>query len=152
MPVARRTGEMTGAAARRRRLAGGELDLTPMIDVTFLLLIFFMVASTMQSTPSLDLPPAENSQGVESAGAIVITVLDGGAGPARLILGDGRGAEGTLEQISDYVADGVAAGKRRVILKVEGDVPSGTVQEVTRRVTKIDGIDLYLGVGEARQR
>lgn len=152
MPLVRRTGEMTGATARRRRLSGGDLDLTPMIDVTFLLLIFFMVASTMQSTPSLDLPPAENSRGVESAGAIVITVLDGGAGPPRLILGDGRGAEGTLEQISGYVAEGVTAGKRRVILKVEGDVPSGTVQEVTRQVTKIDGIDLYLGVGEARQR
>jgi hypothetical protein len=39
---------------QRRKKAGiadADLDITPMIDVTFLLLIFFMVTSTLQGTP-----------------------------------------------------------------------------------------------------
>mgnify|MGYP003325625382 CR=1 FL=1 len=33
----------------RKKLEDAEMDITPMIDVTFLLLIFFMVTSTMQA-------------------------------------------------------------------------------------------------------
>lgn len=35
----------------------GELDLTPMVDVTFLLLIFFMVTAAFALQKSLDVPP-----------------------------------------------------------------------------------------------
>ena len=33
-----------------------EIDITPMIDVTFQLLIFFMVTSTMQGNPPAEIP------------------------------------------------------------------------------------------------
>ena len=33
-----------------------DLDITPMIDMTFLLLIFFMVTSTMKPDEVLDIP------------------------------------------------------------------------------------------------
>lgn len=39
-----------------RRDVDGELDLTPMVDVTFLLLIFFMVTASFQLQKSLEVP------------------------------------------------------------------------------------------------
>jgi len=42
----------------RRQLEDTEMDITPMIDVTFLLLIFFIVASKMDESANVPLPPA----------------------------------------------------------------------------------------------
>ena len=50
----------------RKRGEEAELDITPMIDVTFLLLIFFMVTSTMQGKPDLDVPPVKHGVGVDA--------------------------------------------------------------------------------------
>ena len=41
----------SGGLGRAKKKDEADLDITPMIDVTFLLLIFFMVTSTMQGTP-----------------------------------------------------------------------------------------------------
>ena len=39
---------------RKRRFDDAEMDITPMIDITFLLLIFFLVASKMDEGATLD--------------------------------------------------------------------------------------------------
>lgn len=39
-----------------------ELDMTPMVDVTFLLLIFFMVTASFSLQKSIQQPPAESDQ------------------------------------------------------------------------------------------
>ncbi len=48
-------------AFRRRNLEPPRVDLTPMIDVVFLLLIFFMISTTFTERPGLkiDLPETE---------------------------------------------------------------------------------------------
>lgn len=44
-----------------------EMDMTPMIDVTFQLLIFFMIAATYVVQKTLDMPrPSENEEGATS--------------------------------------------------------------------------------------
>ncbi len=53
-------GDDEGSFRRRPATEEMDLDITPMIDVTFLLLIFFMVASTMQATAENDIPPAKH--------------------------------------------------------------------------------------------
>ena len=52
----RRPGVETHAVAER-----SNLDITPMIDVTFLLLIFFLVAAVPDVQAALDLPPASTA-------------------------------------------------------------------------------------------
>ncbi|MGL5000315.1 MAG: ExbD/TolR family protein [Cetobacterium sp.] len=55
-------------------------DLTPLIDVVFLLLIFFMVATTFDDTKGMkiDLPKSEVSEIVESVDKIsVLLTIDG---------------------------------------------------------------------------
>lgn len=50
------------AFSKKRDGEDGELDLTPMVDVTFLLLIFFMVTASFQIQKSMQIPaPKDNS-------------------------------------------------------------------------------------------
>lgn len=52
-----------------------ELDITPMIDLTFLLLIFFMVATTVSAAARLELPHSDTGRAEETNGRVVV-VLD----------------------------------------------------------------------------
>ena len=56
------------------RVAGeeDELDLTPMVDVTFLLLIFFMVTAAFALQKSIEVPPVDE----ESAAAQTVQDLE----------------------------------------------------------------------------
>jgi biopolymer transport protein ExbD len=56
-----------------------ETDLTPMIDVVFQLLIFFMVTAVFAITPGLDikLPEAEEAQAPEKENLFIVVDQDG---------------------------------------------------------------------------
>ena len=57
-----------------------EVNLTPLIDVVFLLLIFFMVSTTFpkETSLSLDLPEASSQSSRASDTQIEITITQGG--------------------------------------------------------------------------
>lgn len=132
---------------QRKKAPEGDLDITPMIDVTFLLLIFFMVTSTMQSEVDVDVPVARYGVGVEMRNALTIVVKapdKASVTPALLI----DGQRTTLDAIRQQVQDRVFKNKRQVIIKAERLVPHGFVQELTRVVTETPGVQFYVGVHE----
>lgn len=141
------------AFGARRKPVEGDLDITPMIDVTFLLLIFFMVSSTMRGKPDLDVPVAEHAIGVDSLGAAVITIFSARsvADSPRIVLGDVQGSEGDLSDVRRYVEEKSREGIRKFIVKAEGDVPHGVVEDVSRAIKAVDGTELYMGVGDRPQ-
>ncbi|MFH1265527.1 MAG: biopolymer transporter ExbD [Planctomycetota bacterium] len=47
---------------RRRRMAEEEIDMTPMIDCVFLLLIFFLVTASFALQKSLEMPPPDRQE------------------------------------------------------------------------------------------
>lgn len=61
---------------RRRRMKTVEITLTPMIDVVFLLLIFFMVTTTFNRETELKikLPEAEGTEKTEQQKVIELTI------------------------------------------------------------------------------
>jgi biopolymer transport protein ExbD len=65
-------GIVAPARARRRRLLvlpeDTELDMTPMIDVTFQLLIFFMLANQLANPAPIEVPLASYGKGVSPDG------------------------------------------------------------------------------------
>ena len=135
--------------AARSRLAGtdGELDITPMIDVTFLLLIFFMVCSTMEGNVDEDVPVARYGTGVETRKATIIVVKAATAGvPPTILLEQGRASD--LAGVRRLVAERVAGNRRQVIIKAERLVPHGFVQQVARAVKEVEGSQFYIGVHE----
>ncbi|QDS95981.1 Biopolymer transport protein ExbD/TolR [Roseimaritima multifibrata] len=46
----------------RKKREDGELDMTPMVDVTFLLLIFFMVTASFSLQKSIPMPRSQSDQ------------------------------------------------------------------------------------------
>jgi len=49
-------------ATRPRRKTDDEMDLTPMVDVTFLLLIFFMITAAFAAQKAISVPPVEETE------------------------------------------------------------------------------------------
>jgi biopolymer transport protein ExbD len=66
-------------AIKREKTVEERPDLTPMIDVVFQLLIFFMVTAVFAVTPGLDikLPEAEEAQAPEKENLFIVVDQDG---------------------------------------------------------------------------
>ena len=65
---------------RRQQREGVEINLTPLIDVVFLLLLFFMVSSTFtrETHLSIDLPEAQGELAEEADRSIEILIDESG--------------------------------------------------------------------------
>ena len=66
-------------AKKEEKGLGESPDLTPMIDIVFQLLIFFMVTAVFAVTPGLDikLPEAEEAQAPEKENLFIVVDQDG---------------------------------------------------------------------------
>jgi biopolymer transport protein ExbD len=115
----------------RRRLKV-KIDMTPMVDVAFLLLIFFM--STTQFKPpeeiAVDLPASRSEIHVPDSGTITLTVSAEG----RVFISS-DGALDTQEIAPGDVLGAVLASRSRhpdavVILKGDRDADFGTISDV----------------------
>ncbi len=146
--------EDTGSVIPHRPVQDtGDLDITPMIDITFLLLIFFLVASRPDAQTSVDLPPARHGQGVSQNTSAIITIDAGGDPHAALIyLADGKvgkALDGTPEHqaaaIEAYVRE---EKKETVLVKAAKDVIHEEVARVSAAVGRVEGIKLHWAVFE----
>ncbi len=74
-PQREHKGKKGGGAHRPKRRVGVRIDMTPMVDVAFLLLIFFMVTTVFRTPQALEinLPPDENVK-IEVAESKVLRV------------------------------------------------------------------------------
>ena len=100
----------------RQRRSSLSIELSPLIDCVFLLLIFFMLSSTLLSPAiTLDLPDAGLSGEVRSP-EILVTVTDEG----RCLV---NGTESSLESLSETFRPLLARSKNRVVT-YQGDASS----------------------------
>ncbi len=135
----------------RKRAEETDLDITPMIDVTFLLLIFFMVASTMQSTPERDLPPAKYGVGVMEKKATLIAInrpIAPGDVPVVVLSNGEECTPDDRDTIRNDVENGILDEKNEVIIQADREVPAGVVKKVMRAVSDIEGIKFSIGIKE----
>jgi len=158
-------GTIRGMVVRRRRLPdSGEMDITPMIDVTFLLLIFFLVTSTVPDpSKAINLPPARHGAAVNPRTSVIITVAERGApasgspGPALVYLGDGKATAPLPDdpanqdtRITRAVREGFAEGRSTVLIKAERGVKHREVSRVATAAAEVEGIQLHLAVLEVQ--
>jgi len=129
-----------------RKLADSEMDITPMIDCVFQLLIFFMVASNMTGGRKTDLPVARHGVGVETNRAAIIKIAapDSDHVQPQILLDERR--ETDLDGVRQYIAEHKQQGTAEVIIKAERRVQHGFVQEVARAVLETEGMQFYIGV------
>ena len=112
----------------RRRVVDSEIPTASMADVAFLLLVFFMLATTFASTAGLDLrlPDEEESEEVEPVDSIFIEVrADGG------LAVDGRAL--ALRELVGHLAPILAAAPDKpVIVHTAPAAPYGAMVDVLR--------------------
>ena len=116
-------------ARRERRssaLRAPSLDLTPMVDVVFLLIIFFMVSTTfitLESGLPVDLPQAQSPQSTISDLPTVTITPDEG-----IFLAGAPVEEAALSATLRSVLD--EQGLSVVVLRADRSVPHGTTVRV----------------------
>jgi biopolymer transport protein ExbD len=120
----------SGTMKARRALEDTEMDITPMIDITFLLLIFFIVASKMDEAANVPLPPAKTGGNVVVKECVIITVGPGDTDDtAKIYAGDGDAVENLLNsseiaaleaELEAYVTEQVELDHRKTTVLIKG--------------------------------
>ncbi|NOY29147.1 MAG: biopolymer transporter ExbD [Planctomycetes bacterium] len=135
-----------------------EMDITPMIDITFLLLIFFLVCSTPDQQSAIELPSARHGKGVGERDSIIITLSDEGVDSAPVYLADGKVESERLpedlDQQKEMIRLAVEEGRREegkedVLIKADRNVASREVSRVIKAVSAVEGTKIHLAVLES---
>lgn len=142
---------------RQGRREDVEMDITPMIDVTFLLLIFFLVASKMSADQAVALPEARAGGPISAKNSVVLVLTK--AGPDSINVGDGQNRVFSTDlvtresEIIEYVRDGIAGTgsstggpKQFVLLKAEKGIKHKEVSRVAHAVASAEIPHLYIAV------
>ena len=119
---------------RRRPL----ISLTPLIDVVFILLVFFMLASSFLHWRAIDLDaPVKAAAGASAEGALVVEIR---ANDLRLA-GEPVGLDALTRRVGDRLA---AAPDRGVVIKPAQGVPLQRTVAVLDRLKAAGVADLSL--------
>ena len=125
-----------------------EMDITPMIDITFLLLIFFLVASKMDSSADVSLPPAKYGVPVAQKTSVIVTLNADEEGEAIVYLGNGANDDTRVDSsdkeeqeaaVTAYIQDEMANGdKTMVLLKAAKNLKQREVSRIQQAVGKAE--------------
>ncbi len=122
--------------APRARHEEGEIDNTALIDVTFLLLIFFITTSTMDPTKTGTLPTALHGLPVSATESAVVFMEAGTGARANVKGSDGvtfsDDEDAQTSEIVDYLTAELNQGKKHVMILGDADVRVGEVTRVQR--------------------
>jgi len=124
----------------RKHREDDEMDITPMIDITFLLLIFFVVCSTMDPTKMGKIPEAQNGLAIAAKNSAVIFINPGAGDEVIVSQLDGTefstDEDAQASEIIDYITDelekSIGASKQQVMLFGDGDVKVGQVTRIQK--------------------
>jgi len=127
-------------ALPRRKRDDDEMDITPMIDITFLLLIFFVVCSTMDPTKIGTIPQAENGLAVSAKNSAVIFINPGPDDEVILSTPDGtefsRDEDAQVSEVIEFITGEIenttGISKRQVMLFGDANVKVGQVTRIQK--------------------
>lgn len=131
-----------------------EFDITAMVDLVFMMNIYFLVTFVTVSLSQVDLPSASHVAPLDADTSVILTVVGGGDQPAVVYLGDRekgtpiRGALRQEERVRIAVEEGVDAGKHEVLLKAEKKVRLGDLFRISAAASAVEGVKLNVAVME----
>lgn len=157
---------MSFAQAQGFRLGGGirpskpkkddaEFDITAMIDLVFMMNIYFMVTALASAMGEMDLPPSERAVAADRDGAVIITMtLSPDGKSSNVFLGETeRGAavpKGNVDSIiQQAVTTMLEQGKKTVLIKAEKRIPHEDVARVARAASEGGDVQVYFAVVES---
>jgi len=161
-PLPSNEDEEEQVGLRPSQLQDSEMDITPMIDCTFLLLIFFLVCSHIGKSVSVDLPKAKFGVPVPSKISVILTVAKGDGEMARVYRGDDMDDKNLIavhspqeqeDAITQYVEENFDKKRDRpyVMLKAEKGLKHGEVSRIAKAVARASEVtELYVAVMESK--
>lgn len=111
-----------------RKKRGVNVDLTPMIDVVFQLILFFLVSTTFAILPAINvnLPESSTAQGADVAG-ITITMQANG----KMWFNDEQVSFSTLgKRLASFDTEGKKKEEYPVTLEADANVTNGSIVKV----------------------
>ncbi len=123
-----------------------ELDMSPMIDMVFLLLIFFIVASQIvDEKPKVSIPTAAYAKVPEdTTGRLMITVRQ----DEKMFIGSDSDPK-TIDQVRDRIEMEIEADpEMRVLIRSDGDTKYEVNERVTLACAEVGAQDIIYSVFE----
>ncbi len=118
---------------RRKKRSATELNLTPMIDVVFNLLLFFMLSSTfvVQSSIKIQMPQAEGATELEQKDlSVTLTYGDGGPDGKGKIYVD-QDEMGTMDDLTQRLLDEIKRSPQlQLLVRTDTRTDTGRLVEV----------------------
>jgi biopolymer transport protein ExbD len=152
-----------GFKLKRTPMESAEMDITPMIDCTFLLLIFFVLTSTMESK-TLELPKAKHGAAAVEQNCVIIVLGGGGGSPAKVYLASSvdedqlvtGSAEDQEKAVAQYVIREVRAHpeKKGVLIKAAAGVKHRDVARIAKAAATVEDVtvqELFMGVTQEKK-
>ena len=146
---------------RRRKLEEADMDITPMIDMTFLLLIFFIVTSKMGPKAGIELPPARQGAAAVEKNNVILTIGPGDP-VARVYRGESTDAQDAFtsgnaeDQENEVVAyieaeiSSSSGSKKGVLIQAEKGLKHREVARIARAAGRANVEELYVGIVEKK--
>jgi biopolymer transport protein ExbD len=146
-----------GLFPKQTRHADAEFDITAMIDLVFMMNIYFLVTFVTAALGEINLPAANHAVPLDADKAAIITVLAGPDWKTVLIyLADGKKGSALTDpddqatQIASYVDRAAATGKTAVLLKAEKPIRLREIRRIAAAATR-EGMTLHIAIMEKDQ-
>jgi biopolymer transport protein ExbD len=122
--------------SKHRRAATARMNMTPMIDVTFLLLIFFMTVTQVSEVnkEQIELPQQKGAEDQIPVELIINVTQEGQIVVSGESIGLARLASMLGRQIADLGGD---PDRVRIVLRADARGASGTVNDVVETLNKL---------------
>lgn len=138
----------------QRRQEHPEFDITAMVDLVFMMNIYFLVTFVTVALSEINLPAASHAVALDGDKATVITVL-AGADPqsVAVYLADGKKGRPLLEaddqstQIANAVELAAARGKTAVLIKAEKSIRLREMRRIATAASR-EGMTLHIAIME----
>jgi biopolymer transport protein ExbD len=129
-------------------------DITAMIDLVFMMNIYFLVTFVGAAMQEVNLPAADHAAPLDAEVATIITVLAGpDAQSVAVRIGEGQSGPTLLdpdqqaERIADAVDQGAAQGRKKVLIKAEKGIRLREMGRLAAAASR-EGVTLHLAVME----
>ncbi len=131
------------------------VDMTAMIDLVFMMNIFFMVTSLVTAMAEMDLPNAQHVAAVDPDDSLVLMILSDGKGGSKVYLGEDAETPlpeaGQEERIAAAVADSVRLGRTNLLFKGDKSLTMSDIGRVGAAAGSVEGVKPYYAVTETNE-
>lgn len=142
-----------------RKMEEAEMDITPMIDCTFLLLIFFIVTSNMEKKSPIPMPLVKRGAVAVEKNSVIISIDRSTDGSAVTYTSDdvdtknrvGGSPSDQDEAVVGFIRDNITTkNKKDVIIKANKELKLRDVHKVMSAASQAEIEHLYIGVQEQK--